>query len=350
MAWRKWTDNELDYLNENYSNVLYSDLVKYFNRTKKAIRRKANGLGLKKNKDCRSKTMVCVSKKKKNAWSDNGIRFLLNNYKKMEYKDIANVLNKTEMAIRHKCSSLNLIKIRNWTKNEIEYLKNNHAKNKSKLLSTILNKSVVAVRLKAEQLGLSCIKKIKNKTISPEFCYVLGSVLGDGTVLKYDVRLNVKDKDFALEFKRSFDKWSGLKTAYYEYRGYYIVTLQSKDGAMFFREFDKEIMLNVDKNMQSNFLRGLYDSEGCVGFYRHSRQIGFFNTDISLINLVRKILKNFSIKTRLYSRKRGEWKRCYELYIGYREGISNFYNNVGFSIFRKQNKLNAMLNSYDEVV
>lgn len=109
---------------------------------------------------------------------------------------------------------------------------------------------------------------------SKEFAYILGVIYGDGSYrLRKDKRgtsgaitLKVKDKDFALNFKKIIEKWSGIKAKYYvNEKNEHLVGLYSIDASRIVDNFNLHDVLSWNKRFQYEFLRGLFDSDegGC---------------------------------------------------------------------------------------
>lgn len=202
--------------------------------------------------------------------------------------------------------------------------------------------------------------ELKSK-ITPEFAFVLGSILGDGciTITKRDIRnmgqlcLITKDKDYAMNFKESLEKWSQSKCKIIFYRDVWQVWSYSLVIARCLKDFDSSNLLNLDDNIKSSFLRGIFDAEGSVDI--SSKKIVFANSSISIIKLVQCLLKNIDIESNIHRRERGirfiEGRKlppsiCYIVQINRRKNLNLFYNKVGFSIKRKQEKLKELLVSY----
>lgn len=226
--------------------------------------------------------------------------------------------------------------------------------------------------------GLKITKRFYNplplqcRRLSSNVAYILGAVLGDGHVRtsyylnkkgerklrQGEITLEVKDKDFALEFAERIKKWSGYnpKIRFRRDRGFYAVLLSSMEAADFIKRIEHRNILNADISTKCEFLKGLYDSEGCVSGYNLSqrrcatRRITFSNSDKEIIETVNALLNSLGIKNTIHNRGVrsgfGGKKTCYEIAI---EGLTNmrkFVELIGFSIGRKRKKLFEVLRSY----
>ena len=193
---------------------------------------------------------------------------------------------------------------------------------------------------------------------SNELAYVIGVLHGDGCVYingcQYKIQLGVKDLEFAEAFSIAMAKlfgknvkephWNKLnnewEVKYYSKAFYQWYKQQSLESLRQFIEHDKDTV--------ANFLRGLYDSEGCN--YRCS-QIHLSSNDKDLLKYVQYLLKKyFNIHTTgpYLAKRAGEvstrrdGKRIkrnhdnYQIHIYKRQHIQIFLDNIGFDIREKQ--------------
>jgi len=201
-----------------------------------------------------------------------------------------------------------------------------------------------------------------NLNPSKELSYVLGVYYGDGSAWKsnkgFFIELQVKDRDFIDEFNRCISWVLNRKKIYPTYvkRELFKITTCSKLLYEFLKKPLEEHKIII-KNFPAEFLRGFYDSEGCV-VYRKQKwgkpriDVDVCNTDLSLLNYIKDILAcHFSIypskKVHIVKAKpmivggelRHFKKDVYHICISAQESVQKFYNQIGFSIKRKQEKL-----------
>ena len=203
--------------------------------------------------------------------------------------------------------------------------------------------------------------KIPNKDLA----YILGVVKGDGYCRiritpdrsSGEILLGVKNLDFAQEFQRRIQRWSGVQPKFREKDGEFFVALYSIDAAKIIQSTKIEEIINLNRKIKANFLRGLYDSEGGVtGTNLDNRRIAcrwihFSNSDKEIIRTVSQLLKDFSINHRVKSRIHsgfGSKRLQYEILIFSLENFENFYRNIGFSIKYKNDKLLEVIRSYEK--
>lgn len=318
---------------------------------------------------------ICLKVKKCSRWKKEEIDFLKQNYKHMTASKIANKLNRTHGSVARKKYELKLTKQKSWSKEEtIKELK---------YLAKKLNCSPSARDLpilyqaclkyfgsfnKAKELAGLGVKKykniVKNKKLTKELAYILGTVSGDGWInLRKEkgrsggiIGLKVKDKDFSLEFKTMLEKWSGCDVKFSEMLdGFYYVRLYSVSAVEIIKNFNLKKILFASQKKQSLFTKGMFDSEGGIigknldKRVKAKRWIHFSNSDEYLIDIVSSLLSNFNIKHSIKSRIHSGFKSKkiqYEILIYGLENLTKFKDNIGFSIKRKQEKLIKVINSY----
>jgi intein-encoded DNA endonuclease-like protein len=202
---------------------------------------------------------------------------------------------------------------------------------------------------------------------SEELAYVVGVVLGDGyaymkrrAIKGYNhvwIGLKAKDKEFAEEFARCLAKVLNRRQIRPRYRddvGKYVVEVKSKTLYEFLRKpVDLERLKRCIEHCErcvAAFIRGFADSEGCVDKHGY---IYIHNTDLRLLTYIKELLKRLNIEStdpKLHTRRgtvirdprTGKQyprnKDCYRVYIRARSN-TNFYRHIGFTIRRKQRRL-----------
>lgn len=223
----------------------------------------------------------------------------------------------------------------------------------------ILIKNLRLAHSKLEKSRTKRLIELSNK-VTTEFAYVLGAVLGDGYIYfnpngGCHVRLSVKDRDFAQTFYNYLKNWSKVNCRIYKYRGFWRVYCCSVVVAKFLKNFDLNEMASIPEDVICSFLKGLFDAEGNIS----RKRVRFYNSDINLINLVRDLLENVGIENiKVFKRKKeihsfGDRKHLvkavYCLSISRKKNIELFNKKIGFSIKRKQAKLEKELQSYQRI-
>jgi intein-encoded DNA endonuclease-like protein len=199
---------------------------------------------------------------------------------------------------------------------------------------------------------------------SEDLANVIGVVLGDGyTSEKGDsclIGLKAKDKEFVEKFATCLARVLGRKPIRpWKDARRYIAEASSKTLCELLRKpIDlKRIKKHVEhcKKCIAAFLRGLFDSEGYVN---KRGQITLYNSDYEVLVYAQRLLRErFGIEAtgpwphkqkgttmrdprtgKLYKAK----KDCYYIYIR-AESLPKFYRHIGFTIPRKQKRLEEYL-------
>jgi intein-encoded DNA endonuclease-like protein len=189
---------------------------------------------------------------------------------------------------------------------------------------------------------------------SEDLANVIGVVLGDGytyersirkTSRGYVIALEAKDKEFVEEFGRRLANVLGrepIRPKFREGVGKYVVKAASKT---LYELLKKPVDLKRIKEYVEHcpkctaaFLRGLFDSEACIGKDGH---IKLYNTNYEVLVYAQRLLRGFGIEST------GPWPRkqkegYYYIYIR-AESLLNFYRYIGFTILRKQKRLEEYL-------
>jgi len=195
---------------------------------------------------------------------------------------------------------------------------------------------------------------------SPHLSYVIGAIFGDGTVRlrkrnknsggshpQYRIVLSVKDKDFIDEFNRRITKVVGRKQLYsiQFHGGRYHLVCSSKILFEPLNGYNLERVKPFVDKYPREFIRGFADAEGSVHYVpqQHARSIRITNSNKELLEYIQNLLaKHFSIKSKIYGPYKG--RNALDLIIFGLENIKRFYEQIGFSIGRKNDILRQILN------
>ncbi|HDD31860.1 MAG TPA: DNA endonuclease [Thermococcus litoralis] len=228
-----------------------------------------------------------------------------------------------------------------------------------------VSKATVLRWCKAQHNPFSRTKTV-NLEPSPSLAYVIGVYFGDASVgvhgnYKYRLRLKVVDKEFAEAFARALKEIGAKPHMGYENNitrsGRWYVESTSKSLYMFLKQ-PKEKLFEVAREYPKEFLRGFFDSEGHVYVDKNtfrSAYIAAYNYDLDVLDFSRELLSSLSIHSKIRVSKRAgtlviirgkeySYKsNLYELRIYRIESVRKFATDIGFTIQRKQKKLNEWL-------
>jgi intein-encoded DNA endonuclease-like protein len=200
---------------------------------------------------------------------------------------------------------------------------------------------------------------------SEDLANVIGVRLGDGCTCERNyngiIRLRAKDKEFVEDFGRRLGNVLGRKPIkpWKDKTGIYVAEAMSKTlHELLKKPVDlKRIRVYIEHcpKCVAAFLRGLFDSEGRVS---KEGYISLYNTNYEVLVYAQKLLwKYFRIEatgpwphtpkgtTIHYPRTGKQYKAnedCYYIYIRAKD-LPKFYRCIGFSVRRKQKRLEEYL-------
>ncbi len=184
--------------------------------------------------------------------------------------------------------------------------------------------------------------------LTSEKAYILGVLCGDGYIRPGAIRLEIRyDEEFIKRFTECINTVYGLdfRYKYYEKKNSFVMSITSeiisKDLLRYgkFGAFEwgvpKEVVTSNSLDITSNFLEGMYDSEGTVG------RSAIVLTSVSKKGVygMCKLLKRLGIKSKVSIYK----EKYYYLYIFRKERFKIYREKIGFTIKRKQEKLDSIL-------
>jgi len=197
------------------------------------------------------------------------------------------------------------------------------------------------------------------KIMSPELAYILGVVYGDGhvSIKQRRIILSVIDKDFALNFKENLEKWSGFKVRFFtrkiktdkiikNRKLQYACYVDSINASKFIKSFDLNLLKKCEENFKVNFIKGFFDSEGCV--CKKGVSVMIYNSDYVLIKFVEELLNSLNIKNSIRSRSylNKLTNRPITMYVLSILGVGRkiFAEKINSSIKRKKDRLARFIN------
>lgn len=208
--------------------------------------------------------------------------------------------------------------------------------------------------------------------MSPELAYLKGVCLGDGGLYphlgSWTLGLGATDREFVEEFRRCAQVLRGALVP--DIRACPPSTPSNPTGVrtkyLFACDWTHWPEIFAEKGgatdgFRGHWLRGLYDSEGSVNWcpLYHTRWISFSNSNRRLLHVVHEALTREGINPgKLYlGTLKGHvsyWRglkfklnqNTYYFCLSSQENLILFYERIGFTIRRKQQKLKGMLNSY----
>lgn len=192
---------------------------------------------------------------------------------------------------------------------------------------------------------------------SQELSYLLGAVYSDGSAFSYkgnrqsrtyEIWLRVKDEDFAIEFNRCMCRILRKRK-----KAPYPVS-KTKDGFYIAKGYSKLLVefLNqpIDQHKEiinaypSFFVRGFADGDGGVAIKDRDPWkevlVQFTNSSKPFLLYLKQLLSNkFGINSDVEIHSEKEGRKYFRLRIGRHTEILRYYKHIGFTIRRKQQRL-----------
>jgi len=307
-------------------------------------------------------------------WSEEEFQFAKQNKDEMTIKEMAEHLGRSYHSVAGKIKFEGLSGSRAesgrksavargqkpWTDSEDNYLKSIYGRVPPKKIAEKLGRSVSSVRGRARRMGLDSMKRRIEKGIglTPTKSYIL-SVVGPGDgFLKIGERHNewfagmrATDREFAETFLKKLREVYGtgyLSKIPIEKEGYQD-QLEAGTGSKYvvedllryaplehFREHTERVPDEIKEGsngVKSSYLRGFLDSQGSVfeGRIRANKE------NETVIGEIISLLSDLGIESRLK-----KWDGTSYVVITHVENLRKFENCVGFSIGRKEERLEEL--------
>lgn len=252
-----------------------------------------------------------------------------------------------------------------YSQGDIDFLKQNYLSMPASKISEMMGRSLISiysyVSENREELGLPrggsyWNRKTFDKTPSPTFSYILGVLYGDGWVrscrnngcFNYRVGLKAKDIEFVESFRRSLItiglRPSKIRSRRDKNHDNWSTQFEMEAHSKLFYEWFKSLTLDQaygllqTPEMKREFVRGFYESEGCLHWQnKENFNLTLVNTNLKLLKMVKRILDDLGFDFYLYNGKkiRENWSRLYCLRINKRKSIERFLAEINPCIPRK---------------
>ncbi len=206
--------------------------------------------------------------------------------------------------------------------------------------------------------------------VSPDLSYVIGAWLGDGTLAfrkskqEYIIKLLVKDYEFANEWGKrlshALQRSRPYKPVWDKANKRWCVKGYSKILYVILRETRRNLSIveEIVSYYPAEAIRGFFDAEGSIT--NNPPIIIACNTRLDIIRLFQRLLSKISIKSNISQRYRDLIMECpktgkiylrntnviYCLKITHINEIMKYFNMVGFTIKRKQYKLESIIHKW----
>jgi hypothetical protein len=233
------------------------------------------------------------------------------------------------------------------------------------------NKMLEASKKAGKISSNKAMKRGQIKKYDDNLGYIVGVLFGDGSAIdmrdKGCIELRTTNKSFADTFYTTLKKLTNEDPKYHirihnkrfekenrEYKNvkyyevfhnslYFVRNIVNTFGKTTTKEWriDQKLITSFGKSFCSALIKGLFDSEGSFSFVKNSNrgELSFSTTNkegaVNLLSLLEYF--GFSFKLNSVFRKNGFYE--YKVRTGKKELIKKFYEEIGFSIDYKQDKL-----------
>lgn len=225
---KKWTHQEIQYLLDNWGKVSLARIMESLDRSEDSVMRKARRLGLNVNKT--------EDSLKKKRWSEEEDNYIINNYRVLTVDEISERLGRTVYAIRKRALALGVTnEISRWSIEEMEFLNDNWGILNLNTIARKLNRSRNSILLKAHQMSLrgqaaangvyltpNDVSNILGINIRTLYSWIWNGSLGHrkfkvGKKSKYQIAV----EDFCEFIEKHQDKWNSQKADMLQLKSYY---------------------------------------------------------------------------------------------------------------------------------
>jgi len=273
MAAKRWTDEEIEYLEENYGKIPAKEIAKKLGRGKAGVYSKAEALELDGNRG------HWAGDKRVGAWTDEEVEFLVDHYLELGAEECARQLGRTVAAVHGKVRQTDggrpsIGPKVEWTEKELEFLRENYQTMAIDDLVQKLGRTKQAIYARGQMLGMQRYIDPAPffETWTEESAYVVGFFAADGWVSKRgpeSVRIGFGQKDDDILF--SIKEAIGVGDVYVRQTGmhrYYIQSVAVYErlceifGADVQRKCHTLQWPDIPDEYARHFIRGAVDGDG----------------------------------------------------------------------------------------
>jgi len=198
---------------------------------------------------------------------------------------------------------------------------------------------------------LSFKGKLPSK-INKKLMYVLGLIAGDGH-LRYNykdnhvstIHFSNQDQEVIKKYKEYIKDLFGLDIIKQGKYDYYFSSsaignllhnlgtpVRKKSRTLTIPPY----ILELDEDLMTSYLRGLYDSDGYVHLPHKGKQIIYYTMSKKMANGLRMVLLSLKIQSTIRQKKDG----THEIMISDIESINNFKKKIGFTHTKRKRRMN----------
>ena len=194
----------------------------------------------------------------------------------------------------------------------------------------------------------------ESKLLTPELSYILGVMYGDGHFGVGQIRLGTKDKDFINHFMDVLERWCNKQPSQRKFmkynKPYYECYLSFKDATTFIKKVigDRTVIPTIIQNsndpiIMTVFIKGFSDSEGTIVTQKNGANfLKIYNQKKLVLHQIKDMFLKLGFdENKVYIAFNNKAKNgdVYAIRMCYKDQLKLFYEKIGFTIQRKQQKL-----------
>lgn len=289
-------------------------------------------------------------------WSNEELDYLKNNYPKLGAEKCSIYLDRSIVSVKSKASRLKISSEKSWTKEEDDFLLENYGKlTIREILKTLTKRTYISISSRAnKKFGLKTnrheifqLRKRKNSFNEDFFeninilnSYWAGFIAADGWVRKNQIgiKLSKKDKNHLLKLKKELNFSGKLKdltikknNKNYKYSTLYFFSRKTTNDIKFNFNIipNKSLILEpptlINNDCKLAFICGLLDGDGSIIIYKKKHiSIKFLGTE-KMLKWVKNVLLNYiDIKDNSLSKN----ANIYSFSFSKKENVIEFYDLI----------------------
>jgi len=187
--------------------------------------------------------------------------------------------------------------------------------------------------------------------LTRELSYLFGYFLGDGSYHRDGIRFTIfkENHEMIHKLNRILKNLFGKegKIIYSSERRIYELSFMSVEIKQWFRflginKKGMRVPLIIRKSSGENicsFLRGLFDSDGCIN---NRGYISLTSSSKKFINQLQVILLNIGVPANKVVLENKKYKNAFQLFVTTRIGLRNFIEQIGFNVNYKKKRLKEL--------
>jgi len=187
--------------------------------------------------------------------------------------------------------------------------------------------------------------------ISKELFYILGVIMGDGSVTMikqrrgymYVISLGAIDKPFVDEVSDTLEKiglhpYKHIEERKLPRKRLYRVRAQSKAFFIWFKTIDYRWILDADMGYIYSFLKGMYESDGSLDIGKKGIKVRIRNVNATLLLTIKKMLERLKYHPTFFTMKKDCLKSgrlYYAVNLNRKNEVKNFLKEINPCIARR---------------